>query len=161
MFARLASEALYSVQTDLFDNVQSLSMGFFFKNPPGELSSNVTNDAEVVSLFYTTAVSQILRSTLQVLMVLVVMFVINWKLAVVAVLTIPLLIGVAWVVTRVAAPAFNRLQSVLGEVSAFQEETLSGHKVIISKNRHAWAEEHHEKHREKGADCQDCHSFDR
>ena len=119
-------------------------MGFFFKNPPGELSSNVTNDAEVVSLFYTTAVSQILRSTLQVLMVLVVMFVINWKLAVVAVLTIPLLIGVAWVVTRVAAPAFNRLQSVLGEVSAFQEETLSGHKVIISKNRHAWAEERHE-----------------
>ena len=144
MFGKLAAEALYSVQTDLFDNVQTLSMGFFFKNPPGELSSNVTNDAEVVSLFYTTAVSQILRSTLQVVMILVVMFVINWKLAVVAILTIPLLIGVAWIVARVASPAFNRLQESLGEVSAFQEETLSGHKVIISKNRREWAEESHE-----------------
>ncbi|MDJ0792152.1 MAG: ABC transporter ATP-binding protein [Acidimicrobiia bacterium] len=144
MFAKLAAEALYSVQTDLFNNVQTLSMGFFFKNPPGELSSNVTNDGEVVSLFYTTAVSQILRSTLQVLMILVVMFVINWQLAVVATLTIPLLIGVAWIVARIASPAFNRLQELLGEVSAFQEETLSGHKVIISKNRHDWAEEQHE-----------------
>jgi ATP-binding cassette subfamily B protein len=144
MFAKLASEALYGIQTDLFNNVQGLSMGFFFKNPPGELSSNVTNDAEVVSLFYTTAVSQILRSTLQVLLIIVVMFSINWQLALVAVLTIPLLIGVAWVVARVGAPAFNRLQEALGEVSAFQEETLSGHKVIISKNRREWAAESHE-----------------
>jgi len=144
MFAKLAAEALCEIQTDLFDNVQTLSMGFFFKNPPGELSSNVTNDAETVSLFYTTAVSQILRSTLQVLLILVVMFVVNWQLALVATLTIPLLIGVAYVVARVGAPAFNRLQEALGEVSAFQEETLSGHKVIISKNRRPWAEEQHE-----------------
>ena len=144
MFARLASEALYELQTDLFDNVQTLSMGFFFKNPPGELSSNVTNDAEVVSLFYTTAVSQILRSCLQVLMIVVVMFVINWQLAFVALTTIPFLVGVAYVIARVASPAFNRLQEVLGDTSAFQEETLSGHKVIISKNRRQWAEEAHE-----------------
>ncbi|MDX2381947.1 MAG: ABC transporter transmembrane domain-containing protein, partial [Acidimicrobiia bacterium] len=144
MFAKLASEALYGVQTDLFDNVQTLSMAFFFKNPPGELSSNVTNDAETVSLFYTTAVSQILRSTLQVVLILVVMFVVNWQLALVAVLTIPLLVLVAYVVAQVGAPAFNRLQEALGDVSAFQEETLSGHKVIISKNRRPWAEEQHE-----------------
>ena len=144
VFARLASESLYDIQTDLFDNVQTLSMGFFFKNPPGELSSNVTNDAEVVSLFYTTAVSQILRSTMQVILILVVMFSINWRLATVAVLTIPLLVGIAWVVVRVGTPAFQRLQEVLGEVSAFQEETLSGHKVIISKNRRPWAQERHE-----------------
>jgi len=144
IFAKLAAESLYDVQTSLFDNVQTLSMGFFFKNPPGELSSNVTNDAEVVSLFYTTAVSQILRSTLQVLLILIVMFVVNWQLALVAVLTIPLLIGVAWVVARVGAPAFNRLQESLGDVSAFQEETLSGHKVIISKNRRQWARDSHE-----------------
>ena len=144
VFAKLAAESLYDVQTGLFDNVQTLSMGFFFKNPPGELSSNVTNDAEVVSLFYTTAVSQILRSTLQVLMILIVMFVVNWQLALVATVTIPLLIGVAWVVARVGAPAFNRLQESLGDVSAFQEETLSGHKVIISKNRRQWARDSHE-----------------
>jgi ABC-type multidrug transport system fused ATPase/permease subunit len=144
IFARLASEALYDLQTDLFENVQTLSMGFFFKNPPGELSSNVTNDAEVVSLFYTTAVSQIIRAGMQVVLIIAVMFAINWQLSIVALITIPFLLFSAYVVARVASPAFDRLQEALGEVSAFQEETLSGHKVIISKNRRAWAQDRHE-----------------
>jgi ABC-type multidrug transport system fused ATPase/permease subunit len=144
LFARLASEALNDIQTDLFDNVQSLSMGFFFKNSPGELSSNVTNDAEVISLFYTTAVSQMLRSGIQVFLIVVVMFALNWQLALVAVLAIPLLIGVAYGIAQISGPAFNRLQETLGDVSAFQEETLSGHKVIISNNRRDWACERHE-----------------
>ncbi|MDH4115858.1 MAG: ABC transporter ATP-binding protein/permease [Acidimicrobiia bacterium] len=146
LFARLASEALYELQTDLFDNVQTLSMGFFFKNSPGELSSNVTNDAEVISLFYTTALSQILRSTIQVILLVAVMFAVNWQLALVAILTIPLLAGVAYAIAQVSGPAFNRLQETLGDVSAYQEETLSGHKVIISNNRRQWASERHEEH---------------
>jgi len=146
LFAKLAAEALCDLQTGLFDNVQTLSMGFFFQNSPGELSSNVTNDAEVVSLFYTTALSQILRSCIQVLLIVTVMFVVNWQLALVAILTIPLLIGVAWAISQISGPAFDRLQEILGEVSAFQEETLSGHKVIISSNRRRWAAERHEQH---------------
>jgi ABC-type multidrug transport system fused ATPase/permease subunit len=146
LFAKLASEALYDIQTDLFDNVQTLSMGFFFRNSPGELSSNVTNDAEVISLFYTTAVSQILRSGIQVLLITGVMFVLSWQLALVAILTIPLLIGVAYAIAQISGPAFNRLQQTLGDVSSFQEETLSGHKVIISNNRRDWASERHEEH---------------
>ncbi|MGB5756163.1 MAG: ABC transporter ATP-binding protein [Acidimicrobiales bacterium] len=146
LFAQLASEALCELQTDLFDNVQTLSMGFFFTNSPGELSSNVTNDAEVISLFYTTAVSQILRSGIQVLLIVSVMFALNWQLALVAILTIPLLLGVAYVIAQISGPAFNRLQETLGDVSAFQEETISGHKVIISNNRRDWASERHEEH---------------
>ncbi len=146
LFAKLASEALFDIQTDLFGNVQTLSMGFFFKNSPGELSSNVTNDAEVISLFYTTSVSQILRSGIQVLLIVVVMFAVDWQLALVAILTIPLLIGVAYAIAQISGPAFNRLQETLGDVSAFQEESLSGHKVIISNNRRQWAAERHEEH---------------
>ena len=146
LFSKLAAEALCDLQTDLFDNVQTLSMGFFFKNSPGELSSNVTNDAEVISLFYTTAVSQILRSSMQVLLIVVIMFALNWQLALVAILTIPVLAGVAYAIAQISGPAFNRLQETLGDVSAFQEETLSGHKVIISNNRSDWASERHEEH---------------
>ena len=128
----------------LFDNVQSLSMGFFFQNPPGRLSSNVINDAEVVSLFYSSAVSQIIRSILQVLMILVVMVLIDWRLTVIALATIPFLLGALYVVTKIAAPAFRQLQAKLGDVSGFQEETLSGHKLIISTGRHEWANDVHD-----------------
>jgi len=143
MFSKMAAQGLYDLNTDLFRNIQRLSMGFFYKNPPGELSSNVTNDAETVSLFYTNAVGQIIRAFLQIAMILIVMFAIEWRLTLVALLTVPLLLGAVYLVARIASPAFERLQAVLGEVSAFQEETLSGHKVIISKNRSEWASASH------------------
>jgi len=74
------------------------------------------------------------------------MFALNWQLALVAILTIPLLAGVAYAIAQVSGPAFGRLQETLGDVSAFQEETLSGHKVIISNNRSDWASARHEQH---------------
>ncbi len=143
MFSRMASQGLFELNVDMFTNLQRLSMGFFFSNPPGELSSNVTNDAEVVSLFYTNAVSQIIRAFVQIMMILVVMVFMNWRLTVVALVTVPLLLGAVYLVARIASPAFARLQDVLGDVSSFQEETLSGHKVIISKERHEWARDAH------------------
>ena len=143
-FARLATGGLYKLQTTLFANIQTLSMGFFYKNPPGELSSNVTNDAEVVSLFYTSAVSQLIRAVLQIFMILIVMLLINWQLTIVALLTVPLLLAAIYVVTRIASPAFAKLQETLGDASGFQEETLTGHKVIISKRRQDWATAEHE-----------------
>jgi ATP-binding cassette subfamily B protein len=143
-FAGLATKALYKLQTNLFSNLQTLSMGFFYKNPPGELSSNVTNDAEVVSLFYTSAVSQLIRAVLQIVMILIVMLLMNWQLTIVALLTVPLLLVAIYVVTHIASPAFAKLQETLGEVSGFQEETLTGHKVIISKRQQEWARKEHE-----------------
>jgi ATP-binding cassette subfamily B protein len=144
LFAGMATTGLFKLQTTLFANLQTLSMGFFYKNPPGELSSNVNNDAEVVSLFYTSAVGQLIRAVLQILMILIVMLAINWRLTIVALVTVPFLLASIFVITRIASPAFAKLQEGLGEISAFQEETLSGHKVIISKRRQAWAQEQNE-----------------
>ncbi len=144
IFARMATNGLYKLQTNLFSNLQTLSMSFFYKNPPGQLSSNITNDAEVVSLFYTSAVSQLIRAVLQIVMILIVMLVINWKLTIVALITVPFLLIAIYVITNIASPAFTNLQGNLGEISGFQEESLAGRKVIISKRRQDWAREAHE-----------------
>jgi len=144
LFAKMATTGLYKLQTNLFSNLQTLSMSFFYKNPPGKLSSNITNDAEVVSLFYTSAVSQIIRATLQILMILAVMFLLNWKLTIVALIIIPFLLLSVYVITKIASPAFEKLQENLGDLSGFQEESLAGYKVIISKERQPWARKEHE-----------------
>ena len=47
------------------------------------------------------------------------------------------------VIERVSSPAFSKLQEELGALSGFQEETLSGHKVLISKRQQPWAGEAH------------------
>ena len=139
-FASLATKALYKLQTDLFANLQTLSMGFFYGTPVGELLSRVTNDAEVVASFYEQGVAQIIRASMFIVMIIAVMLAINVQLTMVALLIIPVMVASMLIITKIATPAFTQMQEQLGETSGFQEETLSGHKVIISKRRQEWAD---------------------
>jgi ATP-binding cassette subfamily B protein len=139
-FASLATKALYKLQTDLFSNLQNLSMGFFYRTPVGELLSRVTNDAEVVASYYEQGVAQLIRAFMFIIMIIIVMLAINVRLTLVALLIVPVMVASMLVITRIATPAFSKMQEDLGETSGFQEETLSGHKVIISKRRQRWAE---------------------
>ncbi len=124
--------------------MQTLSMGFFYRTPVGELLSRVTNDAEAVALFFESAVGQLVRAVLQILMILVVMFAINWQLTLVALFVVPVMLLSMYVISQISTPAFAMLQAELGETSGFQEETLAGHKVIISKRRQDWADAENE-----------------
>jgi len=141
MFADLATKALYKLQTALFSHMQTLSLTFFDRQPIGELMSSVTNDTEVVSLFYESAVTQIIRALIQIFLTFVVMLVMDWRLTIVAMLIVPVMLLLMNVVERISTPAFAKLQEDLGTLSGFQEETLSGNKVIISKRRQEWAGE--------------------
>lgn len=140
-FSRLATDGLYKLQRHLFEHMQTLSLSFFDRQPLGQLTSRVTNDTEAVALFYESAVAQIIRAIFQILLVIIVMFIISTQLALVALLIVPVMLLLTGAIQRVATPAFAKLQEDLGDLSAFQEETLSGNKVIISNLRHDWAED--------------------
>jgi ATP-binding cassette subfamily B protein len=144
MFARLATTALYRLQRDLFEHMQTLSLNFFDRQPLGELMSRVTNDTETVALFYENAVAQIIRALFQIGLIVIVMFLINWQLTLVALIIVPIMLFLTSVVERISSPAFAKMQEELGNLSGFQEETISGNKVIISNRRQAWAGEANE-----------------
>jgi len=141
VFSDLATHALYNLQTALFAHIQTLSLTFFDRQPVGELMSRVTNDSEAVALFYESAVAQMIRALFQIAMITIVMFIADWRLAMAALMIVPVMLGLTAVIQRIATPAFVKMQEELGELSGFQEETISGHKVIISNRRQEWASE--------------------
>ena len=141
IYADLATKALAKLQNHLFSHMQSLSLNFFDRQPIGELLSRVSNDTEVISLFFEQGVSAIIRALVQITLILIVMFVVDWRLTLVALFVVPFMLIATMVIERVSSPTFAQLQEDLGSLSGFQEETLSGHKVIISKRREDWAVE--------------------
>jgi len=140
MFADLATRGLQKLQTRLFSHMQTLSLTFFDRQPIGELMSRITNDTEVVSLFYEQAVSPIIRASIQILLTFLAMLLIDWRLTIVALLIVPVILILTNVIERISTPAFAKMQEELGSLSGFQEESLSGHKVIISKRQQDWAD---------------------
>jgi len=92
LFADLATRGLQKLQTRLFSHMQTLSLTFFDRQPIGELMSRITNDTEVVSLFYEQAVSQIIRASIQILLTFLAMLIIDWRLTIVALVIIPVML---------------------------------------------------------------------
>ncbi len=143
IFGDLATRASYKLQVHLFSHMQTLSLSFFDRHGRGELMSRLTNDTEVIALFYESAVIQILRALIQITLSFVVMLFVDWRLTFVAVLIVPVMLFVMNIANRISAPAFSKLQEDLSKLSGFQEETLSGNKVVISNRRQDWADEKH------------------
>jgi ATP-binding cassette subfamily B protein len=144
MMTRLATTATMNLQRDMFATMQRLSLNFFDRQPVGQLMSRVTNDTESVATFNENAVSQMMRGIFQVLLIVVLMSVTNWRLTLAALSVVPVLLLVGAVVTRAAGPAYTKLQEQLGDLSGFQEETISGHRVLISTRRQDWAVHQHD-----------------
>jgi len=145
IFGQLATRASYKLQVHLFSHMQTLSLSFFDRLGVGELMSRLTNDTEVIALFYESAVIQILRALIQIILSFVVMVFIDWRLTIVAILIIPVMLIVMNIANKISGPAFAKLQENLSDLSGFQEETLSGNKVIISNRRQDWSDEKHVK----------------
>jgi ATP-binding cassette subfamily B protein len=138
-FAELATHGSRRLQTSLFNHMQTLSLSFFDRNPIGELLSRVNNDLEAVSRFYEQAVSQIVRAAVQIGLIIVVMLLVNWQLTLAALLIVPIMLLATFALQRISTPAFAKMQEEMGKLSGFQEETISGHKVIINNRQQAWA----------------------
>lgn len=144
LYARIGTNAVNRVQNDLSDSIQNLSLGFFDRQPVGELTSRITNDTETVALFYEQALNQFTRACIQILLLVCVMIPLDWQLSIASFIIVPIMLITLFVVQRLSTPAFALLQQKLGDLSGFQEETLSGHKVITSNRRRDWAADEHE-----------------
>jgi ATP-binding cassette, subfamily B, bacterial len=129
---RTAQDALHKLRTELFDHIQTLSINFYDRRPIGELMSSVTNDIDTIDNFFSRSLSQALTAVLTITVTVVVMFILNVPLTIVTLLAIPLMLGVALLLGRVAGPAFAKLQEELGDTNGFMEESLAGNKTIIA-----------------------------
>ena len=119
-----------TIRFDLFSKLQQLSLRFFDQRSHGELMSRVTNDIDSMNNAMTQSVVQIFSSTLTILGVTIAMLSLNWILAVVSFLVIPVMIWTSKTIIRFSSRNYSKRQKDLGELNGFVEESISGKEVI-------------------------------
>ena len=92
LMVRVSLKTIRVLRQDLFNKFQTLSLRFFDKRTHGDLMSRVTNDIESLNNALSQSVIQIFSSILMVTGVTIAMFLLNWVLAIVSLLIIPLII---------------------------------------------------------------------
>ncbi|HSU02076.1 MAG TPA: ABC transporter ATP-binding protein [Nocardioides sp.] len=128
------------MRSEVEDKVHRLPLGYFDKQPRGELLSRVTNDIDNVSQTLQQTLSQMLTSLLTVVAVLGMMFWISPVLALVALVSVPISMVVTGAVMKRSQGMFIQQWRRTGTLNAHIEETFSGHSLVKVFGRQAEAE---------------------
>ena len=131
---RVGQNILYALRTQLFDHIQSLSPSFFHRVPVGRLMSRCQSD--VLQLQETfELVAHSLADMFKLGGFLVVMLVIDWRLALVSMSVVPILAIVMLYWQRFARRSFMRIRRAIAMVNGELDQNISGVRVVESFNR--------------------------
>jgi ATP-binding cassette, subfamily B, bacterial len=119
----------------LFRHLQRLSLGFYERNRAGVIISRLTNDVEAIDQLVTDGVTTLVQSTLTLFGTAVILFILDWRLALATLVVLPFLF-VATAIFRIRATrAYNAVRVKLATVTATLAEDIAGMRVVQSFNR--------------------------
>ena len=128
----------HDVRVDTYAALQSLKLGFFDTKQTGEVMSILNNDVNRLEEFLTSDLNTLIRIGVRVIGIGVIMLYLNWQLAIVALVVVPLL-GVAsvWFV-RLIQPKYSRVRASVGGLNARLENNVSGIEAVKSYTNEAF-----------------------
>ncbi|MBF4695070.1 ABC transporter ATP-binding protein [Fusibacter ferrireducens] len=130
-----SQKIVYTLREALFDHLQIMSLSFFDKNPVGRLVTRVSNDMNNINEMFTNVLITSVKDFFLLGGTVVVMVMINMKLAVICLSTIPLIL-IAASIFRVKARAIQREVKVkLARINATLAENINGMKIIQIFNK--------------------------
>ncbi|HXQ88452.1 MAG TPA: ABC transporter ATP-binding protein, partial [Solirubrobacterales bacterium] len=132
MVGWVGTRVLQDLRERVFTHIQSMPIGFFTRRSPGVLISRMTNDIEALNQLVTTGVVTMFSSTLTLLGVVVILLLLDVKLALVTFLTFPLLMVASLVFRVVSAGAYKATRERIAAITAYLQESLSGVRVVRS-----------------------------
>ncbi len=130
LMSAVAQRTVRDLRNDLFAKLQTLSLRFFDQRTHGELMSRLANDVENVSNVLNGSITQLISSVLSLVGVAVMMFVINWRLAMVSIITLPLMMFLSNRIAKYTRQGFREQQEYLGDLNGIIEETITGQHVV-------------------------------
>ncbi|KAA9000054.1 SmdB family multidrug efflux ABC transporter permease/ATP-binding protein [Affinibrenneria salicis] len=130
LFSRVAVGVVQRLRTDAMDAALRQPLSVFDTQPIGQLISRVTNDTEVVKDLYITVVATVLRSAALIGAMLVAMFSLDWRMALVALTIFPAVLAVMLIYQRYSTPIVRRIRSYLADINDGFNEAINGMSVI-------------------------------
>lgn len=130
LFNQAAVGVVQQLRTDVMDAALRQPLSEFDTQPVGQVISRVTNDTEVIRDLYVTVVATVLRSAALIGAMLVAMFSLEWRMALVAITIFPAVMIVMVIYQRYSTPIVRRLRAYLADINDGFNEVINGMSVI-------------------------------
>lgn len=129
MLQRIGQKITDQLRTEVFNHIENLSIGQINQLPVGKLVTRVTNDPGNISEMFTNTIVNLIRNILMMIVISIIMFVIEWRIALVTMAVVPLIFGASVLFRRYSRTAYRSVRNSVSEVNAFLSENLSGMKI--------------------------------
>ena len=121
---------VYRLRVQVFAKLQRLSMPYYDRNPVGRLMSRVTSDVQALYELFGSGVVAILSDVVTLLGIMIVMFVINWKLALLTLSVIPILLIVTFMFRKRVRDLYRLTRLTIARLNAYLHENLVGMRMV-------------------------------
>ena len=121
---------MHDLRVRLFGHIQSLSIAFFTRNPVGRLVTRVTNDIQNMHELFTSVIAFVFKDLFLLLGITAVLLGINWQLALISFMVLPVVMLASIHFAGQARGAFRVLRIKIAEINTKFSETIGGIKVI-------------------------------
>lgn len=130
LITRISQRILDTMRNKVFDKILHLSTGKLDKFGTGRLITRATNDVETVNEFYSDVFLSLFRDIFLLIGILVMMLVIDWKLALVAFTGIPFIVALTFAIKKRIKENFKKVKITTGKINGFFSENIQGMRIV-------------------------------
>ncbi len=131
----VGQKVMYDLRKQLFLHLQRLELAFFDRNPVGRLVTRVTTDVDVLNDLFASGVVAIFGDFFTLLSIMTVMLKLNWKLALLTFLVLPVIVLITGAFRRAVRDSYRRIRTAIARINAYLQEHITGMAVLQLFNR--------------------------
>ena len=130
LLQKLAFKVIQQLRIDTFEKIGKLGMKYFDKVPSGSVVSRLTNDTQAIVDMFTNVLGTFLMALFMVVSSFVMMFILDVKLAFIALVFMPMIVGILLLYRKYSARYFSSARALLSDMNAKLSESIEGMKII-------------------------------
>ncbi|PXV96139.1 ATP-binding cassette subfamily B protein [Lachnotalea glycerini] len=132
IMAEVSNKVLLTIREELYSHIQTLSFHFFDSRPTGKILARIIGDVNSLKEVLSNSVTTLIPDFITISSVVIIMFIKNWRLALAALSSLPLMIIGVWVIQKKAHTRWQIFRKKGSNVNAFVHEDISGMYIIQS-----------------------------
>ncbi|HYY59159.1 MAG TPA: ABC transporter ATP-binding protein [Pyrinomonadaceae bacterium] len=126
----VGQRVMYDIRSQLYAKLQQQEVAYYDRNPVGRIMTRLTSDVDALNELLTSGVIELLGDVVMIVAIAAVMFYMDWRLTLVALVTVPMLFAATNWFRKHARRGYDRVRTRLARINAFLQEHLSGAQTV-------------------------------
>jgi len=130
----VGQRVMLDIRSQIFSKLQRQEVAYYDRYPVGRIITRLTSDVEALNELFTSGVIDVLGDLVIIFAIIAWMFALDWKLAVVSLVTVPILFAATNWFRKHAREGFDKVRTRNARLNAFLQEYLSGAQTVQLMN---------------------------